>query len=421
MATVRFNLRSADTDKPQPIYLIFRHRNLKVKYSTGMKCSPLHWNKHSQRVRNTTNEPNKDRINNLLNDLQAEAIRWASEVLAARLPVVGEDFRQHLDEYTGKVKAEGKTFLQFVAAFIEEAPNRNLPTTGRPPARNTIQKFERCFALLQEFVKESGFPLDFETVNLDFYNDFTAFLQDKNYSRNYIGKQIASVKTFMGEATRRGLNTNLTYQSRYFRKLQEESDNIYLTVEELEAIQCLDLSKEPRLGRVRDLFLVGAWTGLRFSDFTNISREHIQGDLIHIEQFKTAEKVVIPVHGTVRAILDKYNGDLPVAISNQKMNNYIKEVCQLAGITTPIIKGVTRGGRRISERYRKWELVTTHTARRSFATNMYQLGISPITIMQITGHRTESAFLKYIKLTKEEHARIMANHWAKTGSALKSV
>ncbi|MEL6834566.1 MAG: site-specific integrase [Bacteroidota bacterium] len=421
MATVRFNLRSADIDKPQPIYLIFRHRNLKVKYSTGLKCSPPHWNKHTQRVRNTTSEPNKDRINNLLNDLQAEAIRWASEVLAARLPIVGEDFRQHLDEYTGRVKAEGKTFLQFVAAFIEEAPNRNLPTTGRPPARNTIQKFERCFALLQEFVKETGFALDFDTVNLDFYNDFTSFLQDKDYSRNYVGKQIANVKTFMGEATRRGLNTNLTYQSRYFRKLQEESDSIYLTVEELEAIQRLDLADNPRLDRVRDLFLVGAWTGLRFSDFTTISREHIQGDLIHIEQFKTAEKVVIPIHSVVRAILDKYDGDLPAAISNQKMNNYIKEVSQLAGITTPIIKGGTRGGKRISERFKKWELVTTHTARRSFATNAYQSGIPAISIMKITGHRTESAFLKYIKLSKEEHARIVARQWAQVGSALKPV
>ncbi len=132
-----------------------------------------------------------------------------------------------------------------------------------------------------------------------------------------------------------------------------------------------------------------------------------------MEQFKTQGKVVIPCHPVVTAMLDKYNGVLPAAISNQKMNDYVKELCQLADITHKESKGITKGGKRVIRTVEKWQLVSTHTARRSFATNMYVLGVPAITIMRITGHKTEKAFMRYIKLDEEQHAQIIALHWQK--------
>ena len=112
-------------------------------------------------------------------------------------------------------------------------------------------------------------------------------------------------------------------------------------------------------------------------------------------------------------MLRKYDGALPRSISNQKMNDYLKEVCQLAGIDSKESKAQTKGGKRITKTFEKWQMVSTHTARRSFATNMYLLGIPALTIMQITGHRTEKAFMRYIKLDREQHAKVMALHWQK--------
>jgi integrase len=209
----------------------------------------------------------------------------------------------------------------------------------------------------------------------------------------------------------------LAFRSRKFKKLSQESDNIYLNEEELNEIYSLDLSENPRLERTRDLFIVGCWTGLRFSDFTAIKKVNIKGEFIHIRTSKTKEKVVIPIHWTIKEIMNKYEGiydnSLPPAISNAKMNKYIKEVGELctSKLHTIETQTITKGGIERTKSCKKFELISTHTARRSMATNLYEQLVPTLTIMQITGHKTEKAFLKYIKTSKEKHAKILQAHW----------
>ena len=162
---------------------------------------------------------------------------------------------------------------------------------------------------------------------------------------------------------------------------------------------------------MRDLFLIGAYTGLRFSDFTSITADNIRFNTLHIEQQKTGKPVSIPMHPIVLNIWKKYGGQLPKVISNQKFNDYLKEVCKLAGIDSIEQKSITKGGMRLKKSYKKYELVSSHTARRSFATNLYLSGFPTLSIMQITGHRTETAFMKYIKVTANQHASLLRKHW----------
>ncbi len=191
----------------------------------------------------------------------------------------------------------------------------------------------------------------------------------------------------------------------------EEVHNVYLNESELAHLWALDLSNQPRLERVRDLFLVGCWTGLRFSDFTNLRPENIIGSIAQIQTQKTGEVVTIPIHPIVRQILNKYSGNLPREISNQKMNGYLKEISQLASFDEKGIATITKGGSKTSSFKAKWERVSTHTARRSFATNQYKAGFPSILLMKITGHKTEKAFLKYIKVDQEEAAQQLAKLW----------
>jgi integrase len=159
---------------------------------------------------------------------------------------------------------------------------------------------------------------------------------------------------------------------------------------------------------------VGAWTGLRFGDFTTIRPEQIAGDRIRIRTKKTGEAVTIPLHPFVRAILEKYGNALPRAISNQKMNAYLREFAgmvpclqQRASVSSTV------GGVRRYVTKAKAELITTHTARRSFATNFYRIGVPTRSIMAITGHRTEQAFRLYIRLNADEHADILQGYMDK--------
>ena len=132
--------------------------------------------------------------------------------------------------------------------------------------------------------------------------------------------------------------------------------------------------------------------------------------VIKVKTQKTDELVLIPMNRIVCEIIEKYEGNLPNAISNQKMNDYLKEVGQLAKIKEVIEKVSTKGGKRIREKFYKYELITVHTARRSFATNAYLFNVPAISIMKITGHRTEKNFLKYIKISQEDNANKLINH-----------
>lgn len=250
-------------------------------------------------------------------------------------------------------------------------------------------------------------------MDLDFYNDYTAYLiKELKLSTNAVGKDIQVFKLIMNEATERGLNKNLSFKSKYFVTLREKSDNIYLNADELKLLEELDLSDQPKLDKVRDLFLIGCYTGLRYSDYSIINPKNVKGRFLEITQTKTGEPVTIPIREPVIKIFKKYHNELPPQISNQKTNEYLKEIGKkMDFLKVSTSKTFTKGGMKMTRSYIKWELLSTHTARRSFATNQYLAGVSSITIMAITGHRTEKAFMKYIKATSKEHAKLLQMHW----------
>ena len=163
------------------------------------------------------------------------------------------------------------------------------------------------------------------------------------------------------------------------------------------------------------MFLIGCYTGQRYSDYSIISSENIKKIegveyIVRVSQ-KTDTKTIIPIHPVVRKILIKYSGNIPKSISNQKTNENIKEICKIAGFYDKITLTEYKGGRknRTDTEVEKWKLASTHTARRSFATNMYLAGDTPIrSIMAITGHKSEKSFMQYIVLNNQEHTNIVS-------------
>ena len=416
---ISFVLREPTAKTETPIVGIIRFNNDRVKIPTGFKVKPAHWNDEKSRVKNVVDATHKDRINAYLSELEQQAGIILAGLRSARIPITKEVLRERIDLHLNPPPAPEPpakaNLFSFIDSFIENAPQRVNIETGKPVNARTIQKYKTTVRVLREFAKRYKRPVDFDTMDLDFYGDFTAWLtkgrKNNPLSVNAVGKYVQTLKVFLNEATAKGINTKLDFKSSRFKVLKEDADSIYLTEPELRRLFNLDLTGKPRLERVRDLFLVGCYTGLRFSDFTNIRPEYVQDGLIRMEQFKTQGKVVIPCHPVVTALLDKYGGQLPPSISNQKSNDYLKEICKLAELTTHEGKAMTKGGIRVVRSLEKWQMVSTHTARRSFATNMYLMGVPSITIMRITGHKTEKAFMRYIKLDEEQHAKIIALHW----------
>ena len=150
--------------------------------------------------------------------------------------------------------------------------------------------------------------IDFDDINLEFYDDFVAYLSERAYKRNNIGKQIRALKTFLNEAMERGLTKNVAHKSRRFTAPSEQVSNIYLSITELDELFAFDLTSQPRLENVRDLFVFGCYTGLRFSDFTRVKSQNIDlGEkLIEIQTQKIKEMVAIPTYPITEQIIAKY-------------------------------------------------------------------------------------------------------------------
>lgn len=420
MAKINFYLRDKEANGKTPILLYVSYNNIRLtKFPTGETIEPQFWDAKTQRAKQTKKLPTHPEFNARLSKIESTAENLLRQYMNDndQQPPTVEVYRELLNNALNKTPAKQQPLdlFGFIESFLKEYETRINTKTGKPITKTSLRVYRQSLRVLKEFkAKEyKNRPFSFAQIDYLFYTQFQQFLIKENFATNTIGKHIRTLKTFFLEAKERGLMPN--FSTKKFKAVSEQSDTIYLNQSEINALFELDLSQNQRLEKVRDLFLVGCWTGLRFSDFTRIKKENIDGEFIEITTQKTGEPVVIPIHPQVEAIMKRYEGatpnSLPNPISNQKMNDYLKELGQLAGFDETVSVGMTKGGIKQTVNHFKWEMITTHTARRSFATNQYLAGLPAETIRKITGHRTESAFIKYIKITPREHANKLRELW----------
>lgn len=402
----KINIRSATAATPQKLHLICRWGGIKFVYPTPYNVLPKHWNNKAQSVRSVINEPNKDMINGYLNAIKGEALRLYTLATAQRKELSKDDLKAGLDLWNGYTKKnEIRHFLDYLKKYIDESPTRKNPKTGRYIGRRTIQEYNTTNGYLIEYEQTTRQRLTFENITLTTLQGFYNFLasESKDFALNNIAKHIDNFRQFLRAAKSDGYNVSPEIlDTDKFKPAREKAQNIYLNTNELKALFELDLSDNPTYDRVRDLFLIGCFTGLRISDFNDIQSHHIKGEILDITTKKTRQRVVIPITDDLRAIFNKHAGHAPQPISEQKLNKYIKEIAKCAGINDKTEKQQTRHGQVITEIREKWEFVTSHTARRSFATNGVKAGIPIALIMAITGHTKEATFWKYVKLSPLE-------------------
>jgi len=410
---VHFRLKPEDQNGFSVIYLQFVYHKRRLFFSFGQTIRPSDWNEKKQRVKNklATTADGKFSLNDLLDHLERICLKTYSEMLKDGIPepeVLKEAMKKFINknhEFEEEVVTDKPTLFSLTERFI----NGEIKFRGRNKSESSLKNYHAVAKHLKEYQQYSKKSLDFEDIDLNFFYAYTSFLEKKGLGVNTIAKDISIIKVFMGEAVDLGYTNNMIFRHKKFSYSEKETEQIYLTEAELDKIYKVQISSK-KLDRVRDLFLVGAWTGLRYSDFSNIRPEHIvkmEDDYcIKMMTKKTGELVIIPCNPVILDIFNKYKPTgnlLPRAISNQNFNNYIKEVCVLASLTE---KG------RLSSRPKVplAELVSSHTARRSFATNHYLQGFPTIDLMKITGHKSERSFLKYIRVSKLDTARRFNEH-----------
>ena len=395
---VRYNLLKKKNTSY--ILLCISYDGKRLQTSINEKIDANKWSKLKQRVKISCTEAFN--INSYLDKIETTAknIYYQCKM---------EDYSPTVDGLKemifSKLNGSNKklSFYEFVEEFTELSKNTK--------KKETIDDYNYTIKSLKEFEKYKRRRIDWDTIDMKFYDAYMDFQYNvKGNSQNLFGKRIKHIKTFLNAAYESGNNKHLMYKG--FKRLQFDTDTIYLNEQEIDKMYMLDLSKNKRLERIRDLFIVECLTGVRYGDLMKITKEYIFKDSIKIKVSKTGQVLHTLLLPTTKKILKKYNFILP-KISNSNYNKYIKEVGKIAGINESITKDTQKSGKAVSFKRKKYQLITTHTARRSFATNMYKRGYSPVQIMSITGHKKESTFLKYIRITNEESVRMISLDYKK--------
>mgnify|MGYP000009251018 CR=1 FL=1 len=396
-----------------PIRMRVIFASQRIEFTTGYRIDVAKWDADKQRVKNgCTNklkqsaaEINTDllkyyaEIQNIFKEFEVQEVKPTTQQLK-------EAFNMRMKDTSEEQPEEAPvSFWEVFDEFVKECGNQNNWTAS------TYEKFAAVRNHLKEFKEDATFNY-FDEFGL---NEYVNFLRDTKDMRNStIGKQMGFLKWFLRWSFKKGHHQNIAYDT-FKPKLKTTSKKvIFLTWDELNKLKDYQIPKDKQyLERVRDVFLFCCFTSLRYSDVRNLKRSDVKSDHIEITTVKTADSLTIELNKYSKAILDKYKDihfenymALPV-ISNQKMNDYLKELGELAEINEPVRETYYKGNERIDEVTPKYALLSTHAGRRTFICNALALGIPAQVVMKWTGHSDYKAMKPYIDIADDIKANAM--------------
>ncbi|UWX66171.1 site-specific integrase [Empedobacter stercoris] len=374
-----------------------------VSFSVGYRIEVNKWSLDTQRcVINTTHGKKKipaSTINKKIQNFETAFEKVVTHFDKNNIIPTVSDFRDHFNQEIGNNTDFKKNFFEIFDEFISEESKLNLWTKSTNAKFNTVKN---------HLIKFNP-HLDFDFFDESGLFDYQIFLQnDLNFKNSTIIKHFSFLKWFLRWAQNKKYNTKEDFRNFKPKLKTTKKKIIFLTQKELKQLQDFIIPDDKSyLDKVRDIFIFQCYSGLRYSDVANLKRSDVKENHIEITTVKTADSLIIELNNYTKAILEKYknrtfknNLALPV-ISNQKMNDYIKELAELAEINEPIRETYYKGNKRIDEVTPKYALLGTHAGRRTFICNALSLGIPPQVVMKWTGHSDYKAMKPYIDIADE--------------------
>ncbi|PSR54058.1 hypothetical protein AHMF7605_11270 [Adhaeribacter arboris] len=405
--TLNYYLDKPKSEEQTAIYLFLRTGKETIKLKTGQYIYPKHWNtkpdKNGYHVkRSYTGSPE---FNGWLDNLMKEVHLLYNNLTQGNKSVALQELKEAVKNiFEKKAPAEEADLFEHFRKYIE--------TNKSERAKGTVARYNVFLRHLEDFSSKYRYKVSFETINLHFFDLFKTYLvQDLKHTDNTLWVDFAALKTFMGWSFERGLHQNLTYKK--FKAPQKDVEIIYLTENELMTLYQVELPLGSKLDKVRDVFCFGCFTGQRYSDIANLKRKDIKDERWTVRAVKTDNTHYVPLNSFALSILNKYQlalRPLPV-MSNQKTNEYLKELGKLVGIDEPTSLTKRRGNEKLTNTQPKYEFISTHTARRTFITLSLEKGMRPEVVMRISGHSNYSTFKKYIKISEKVAEVEMNSIW----------
>lgn len=445
---VNYNLRSMTNPESDTIIYIGITVDKRYKLSTNRTVKPKWWNTQAQRAMvlesgEQTQKVQRDykRLNKFLDELEEKILKeydanWSRpEFLEHEHKVhFGKSdpvkrsvnwFIEHKEkEEDEEIAFHKQTPSQFFQKYIDDLSTHVVERTGKIMKSSSATNHRVVLKRYKDFISYKHWADSFDVIENSkrFGIEMEKWLLGvKNYTPNTVCATFSVMKVWLNKAQEEGL-----FQGSAFHKWKSkgyEVDRVYLNDEELEKIYKLSFNEDfkaefkiddkSRIEQTRDLFIVGAKTGLRISDLENLNSAswNIKDRKLRIYNNKTDKMVVIPLADEVIEIYNKYNGKFPKPAYKSAFNRHIQRCAKIAGIDEDVYIKDERGGKTERRTVKKFSLVSSHTMRRSFATNLYMKCGNALMVMKITGHKTEQNFRRYLKLSEEENAEMAMKYF----------
>ena len=409
MASVNFMYRSTKDKSNLILRLLYRYDGTDYVFGakTNFEIDKTYWSKqHKKKSKDIETTNKQTNINNELNKIENHILNAFNSV---SIEIINKDWLTSQIEYYYNPPKKAETLstelLKYFLYYIECKKTETAIVTQR--------KYNSTLRLLERYQKEKKVVIQIIDINENFKNQLEKYCIENNYGQNTISKFFKTIKGVCNHADYNGIETS--HQLTGFKTDQHKVEKIYLTFEEITKIENISKNQlTDSLDNAKDWLIISCYSGQRISDFMRFTDEQIRIEndksLLEFTQKKTGKNMTVPLHPKVLEILNKRKGKFPYKISDQKYNVFIKTVCELAKINESIkgsklleTKKGSKTFRKQSGTFKKYELVTSHIGRRSFATNFY--GTIPTTfLIYITGHSTESMFLNYIGKSNKDLA-----------------
>lgn len=423
MASIKFSVRGKGNPSKITLRLIL-DKDTDFRISTPLIINPAYFNNKNGKVRQVAEFTDKQNFQEELDSLKTDIINKLNNAIKEGEYINSSWLKECLNSRFNIIKRNDNNLLaNYGIHYVEKLRLKTNEKTGELGAsRATITKYNTIVSKIESFQKYKRKTYRLVDVNLKFRNDFLDYLLEVDkLARNTAGRYIRFLKTICLDAQSSGFKVNPELAS--VKGFKVEVKKIYLNFNEIELIAQKKF-EDDKLERAKDWLIIGCYIGQRVGDLLSLSRNNLRTlngrNFIELTQQKTKKKVTILIHPKVQGILDKNNGEFPKTYSKNLsssmayFNLFIKDVCFYAGLTE-VIEGSKVNpdtNRKEQGEFPKFELITSHICRRSFATNHYGDIPTPF-LLNITGHTTEREFLNYIGKTSIDYADQMADYWEK--------
>jgi len=408
-----------------PIFLRYYFKGIPSEYSIGKSIHPLNWDDESKEpiyiskpiakklcpeIKYTKFCTNNEvvEIVSLMNELELY-IKEIENSLGNHFTSseITSILRSRINGDAIDVDNKKDYFVDFIREYSRTHKGKTLPATLK--VYNTINN------MIENYENTQNKKYQVHEIDFNYIKSITEYMASLGLLNSTINRRLKHIKGFVTKARKKGCSINPTYQN--YTWGTDDTEVTALTMEELKMLEDIDLSRKPYLERVRDVFLFACYTGLRYSDFSKLKTINIKNGVIRMTATKTKTNQIIPLSSKAKMVIEKYQTEksdyaLPVP-SGQKFNEYIKEVCKIAGLKEDVEKVRFSGSKEVIEVKPRYHTISAHVARKTFVTLSLELGMKAEEIMPITGHKDYKSFKRYVNLTEKRAKEALLNAWEK--------